>query len=248
MFNVCSAVVLVRMWGLTSRNIAAFNLCSHRSWRNWYFMSKVSQNVLFTPHNITSLLYSVNLEMFYVWSQYLQQCNVCICVHRAITRYCWGLANLLEMYALKLNISIAPCSWVPVTEIQSLEIVFRSCRKNIIYTAYVHTFYYINSWTCIVICKSSGMLCSFNCATSTGVAKDWHSFFMCRVKEDNKSQFSILSLFIQFCSLILFYFTSLFLAFSLVLFCAQQWLIAKLSTVFFIFIFVYFLFNLNVCV
>jgi hypothetical protein len=80
------------------------------------------------------------------------------------------------------------------------------------------------------------MLCSFNCATFTGVAKDWHSFFMCRVKEESKSQFLILFLFIQFCSLFLFCFTSLFLAFSLVLFCAQHWLVPKLSLVFFIFV------------
>ena len=122
-----------------------------------------------------------------VMSAFCSPCNTC---------YCWGLAHLLEMYALELNTSVTTCSWVPVTEIQSLEILFRSRRKNIIYTAYVHTFYYINSWTCIVICRSSGMLCSFNCATVTGVAKDWHSFFMCRVKEDNKSQFLILFLFI----------------------------------------------------
>jgi len=176
-------------------------------------------------------------------------CSNVMCLHLCSpcnTHYCWGLAHLLEIYALELNISIAPCSRVRVIEIQGLEIFFRSCRKNIIYTAYVHTFYYINSWTCIVICRSSGMLCSFNCATFTVVAKDWHSFFMCRVKEGNKSQSSIQFFFIQFCFLFLFYFTSFFLAFSLVLFCAQQWLIPKLSLVFFVFL--YFLFNINICV
>ena len=106
--------------------------------------------------------------------------------------YCWGLAHLLKMYALELNISKEPCSWVSVIEIQSLEILFRSHRKNIIHTVYVHTFYYINSWACIVKCRSSGMLCSFNCATVRGVAEDWHAFFMCRVKEENKSQLNFM--------------------------------------------------------
>ena len=34
------------------------------------------------------------------------------------------------MYALELDISIAACNWVPVIEIQSLEILFRIHRKK----------------------------------------------------------------------------------------------------------------------
>lgn len=162
------------------------------------------------------------------------------------THYCWGLADLLKMYALEFNISVAPCSWVLVIEIQSLEILFRSCKKNIIYTAYVHTWYYINSWASVVRCRSSSMLWSFNCATFTDVAKDWHAFFMWRVKEDNKSQFLILFLFIKFYSFFLFVLFHFFVPciFLSIIPFSWRWLIPHLSWVFFIF--VYFLFNLNV--
>jgi hypothetical protein len=119
------------------------------------------------------------------------------------------------MYALELNIAIAPCNWVCVTEIYSLEILFRSHRKNNIYAAYVHTFYYINSWASIIRFKSSGVLCSFNCAAVIDVSRDQRAF-MCRIKESKKSQFSFLFLFVLILLLlcVLSHFCVPFLVFS----------------------------------